>query len=432
MSPKQGAAWIEALSSGANITLTIESADTASLFVENLSNGVAAGLTSPFTSWGPTWEVEVKPQFVAPGGWILSTFPLDQGSYAVNPGTSMSCPFAAAVFALVGQKRGSLDAQVLRRILSATSKPSPWVDEERVYNDILAPVAQQGAGLLQAYDAALATVIPSVSSISFNDSDNFVGEHSFNLENTGSEDVTFALGHAKAATVYSFGEDTRSSARFPPPVVDDWATIVFESDSITVPAGGSANVTFTAEPPSGSGLNATRLPVYSDYITLNSTNTGSLSIPCLGVAGSLHDTQVLRPWYAENGNIGGVYLTSTESHFNIAVPANTTFTIPRPGEPVTNEILPKMMVVPSVGSRELRLDVVTVEGKNLGLMPSFPQTYIPRIGRSYIFGGRLADGTVVEPGSYKFVVSALKIFGDADTKEDWDIVESVPFNLKYI
>ncbi|RYP17292.1 hypothetical protein DL765_004583 [Monosporascus sp. GIB2] len=56
----------------------------------------------PFTSWGPTWETELKPQFVAPGGWILSTYPLDMGAYAVEAGTSMACPFVAGVFALIG------------------------------------------------------------------------------------------------------------------------------------------------------------------------------------------------------------------------------------------------------------------------------------------------------------------------------------------
>ena len=87
MPPKQGATWIEALRNGAKITLRIESEDIAGIYVEDLNNGVAAGLTSPFTSWGPTWEVDVKPQFVAPGGWIVSTYPLDMGAYAVHPGT---------------------------------------------------------------------------------------------------------------------------------------------------------------------------------------------------------------------------------------------------------------------------------------------------------------------------------------------------------
>ncbi len=441
MTPKQGAEWIEALSAGKNVTLSIVNSDSAGIAVVDLSNGAAAGYTSPFTSWGPTWEVEVKPQFVAPGGWILSTFPMDMGEYAVYPGTSMSCPFVAGVIALIGQKRGSFDVKTLRNILAATSKPSPWNDGTRAY-DILAPVAQQGAGLIQAYDAAFAEVIPSVSSISFNDSDHFAGNHTFSLENTGTEDVTFALGHARAATVYSFGLDTLSAASFPPPVVEDWAEIIFESDSVTVPAGGNADVIFTASPPSSAGLNTTLLPVYGGYITLNRTNGASLSIPYLGVAGSLHDTPVLRPYYNENGVNGGVYLSATQGHFNIPVPANMSFTIPRPGSS-TNAVFPKLILIPTVGSTQLHIDVVPIGQtsqptqdwlgmKSVGQIPGLPLNYIPRIGSTFSFVGRLADGTILEAGAYKFVASALRIFGDADKSEDWVIIDTVPFTLSYL
>lgn len=438
---KQGAEWVEALSAGENVTLNMVEAASARLAVVDLSNGPAAGYTSPFTSWGPTWEVEVKPQFITPGGWILSTFPLEQGEYAVNPGTSMACPFAAAVFALVAEKRGTFDAKILRNILAATSKPNLWNDETKAY-DLLAPVAQQGAGLIQAYDAAFATVIPSVSSISFNDSDHFVGNHSFSLDNTGSEDVTFTLGHAKSVTVYSFGLETLSAARFPPPTVEGYAEITFEADEITVPAGGSAEVAFTAEPPSSAGLNATLLPVYGGYITLNGTNGDTLSIPYLGVAGSLHDTPVLRPWFNENGGSGGVFLTSTDSHFNIPVAANTTFTIPRPGTSGT-AVFPQLLLLPTIGSTELHIDVVPLGNtslptydwlgmKSVGQLPQLPLNFVPRTGYTFNFGGRLADGSAVDEGQYTLVASALKIFGDADKTEDWSVVETVPFTLKYL
>lgn len=441
--PKQAAEWIEVLKAGENITLRIVDAGSARPAVVDLSNGPAAGYTSPFSSWGPTWEVEVKPQFLAPGGWILSTFPLKQGEYAVYAGTSMACPFAAAVFALVGEKRGTFDAQTLRNILSATSKPKQWNDGTKAY-DLFAPVAQQGAGLIQAYDAAYATVIPSVSSFSFNDSDHFAGNHSFSLENTGTEDVTFTLGHAKSVTVYSFGLGTLSAARFPPPTVEDWAEITFATDKVTVPAGGSADVTFTAEPPSSAELNATLLPVYGGYVTLNGTDNSSLVIPYLGVAGSLYNVPVLRPWFNEGGFAGGVFLSSTDNHFNIPIAANTSFSIPRPGSSSAAGSYPKLVVIPTVGSPELHIDVVPVGGntslpthewlgmKSVGELPELPLKFVPRTGYTFTFTGSLADGSVVEAGTYKLVTSALKIFGDANKTEDWNVVEAVPFTLNYI
>ncbi|RYO80946.1 hypothetical protein DL766_000295 [Monosporascus sp. MC13-8B] len=395
----QGAEWIKALSEGEDITLTIVNSDSAGSHIVNLSNGIEAGYTSPFTSWGPTWETELKPQFVAPGGWILSTYPLDMGAYAVEAGTSMACPFVAGVFALIGQKRGTLDAKVLRNVIAATSKPNLWNDGIEVY-DILAPTAQQGAGLVQAYDAAYATCIPN-----------------------------------------SFGPGTLGSTRFPNPTVEDWAEIVFESDSINVPAGGSAEVAFTVEPPRN--VNQTLLPVYSGYILLNGTNDESLSVPYVGVAGSLHDTPVLRPTFLENGAIGGVYLAASDNHFNIPVAANTSFSVPKPGSPPGAATYPKMVVLPTLGSTELKIDVVPL-GKtslpthdwlgmnSLGQIPELPMSYVPRTGYTFIWGGRLADGTVVDAGAYKLVASAPRIFGDPNKEEEWDIVESVPFNLKYV
>ncbi|KAK1450717.1 subtilisin Carlsberg [Colletotrichum cuscutae] len=392
-------------------------------------------------SYGPTWELDVKPQFTAPGGGILSTWTWDQGEYMVNPGTSMSTPFVAAVYALVGQVRGTLDQETLRSVIAATAQPKAWNDGTVAHDDILAPVPQQGAGLVQAWDAAHATTILSSTGISFNDTDHFVGEHTFSVKNTAAEEVTYKLGHAKSVTVYTFtpGEAQLNVARAPPPTVDEWATINFETDSLIVPAGGSADVKFTAVPPSG--LNATLLPVYSGYITLEGSNGETLSVPYLGVGGSMRETPVLVPGLGLNG----VYLSSTDNHFLIPVAANRTFTIPRPGS-TGSAIYPKMVVTPTVGTTDLHVELVALgrSGNStlkvtdvlgyptLGALPQSPVAYAHRFGYTWNFGGFLADRTVVPEGSYAFIARALRIFGDASKEEDWDVVETVPFILRYL
>lgn len=441
VTPRQGAEWIKSLAEGEEIIVTLTSTESSGLFIEDFDNGPAAGYTSSFSSWGPTWEVEVKPQFTAPGGGILSTWIWDQGEYAVHPGTSMSTPFAAAVFALVGQARGTFNVQTLRNVISATSEPKQWNDGVKAH-DILAPIPQQGAGLVQAFDAAHVTTILSINGISFNDSDHFVGRHSFSIHNTGAEDVTYVLAHARAATVYTFtpGSATLNVARSPPPTAEEWAELTFDSNSVTVPAGASAKVSFTAVPPAS--LNSTLLPVYSGYITLNGSNGETLSLPYLGVAGSLRSTPVLRAGF---DGISGTYLSSTADHFLIPVEANKTFTIPRRGS-AGSAIYPKIVANPTVGSMHLRIDVVAVGGSNssttlpvtdwfgfpsLGQVPQTPLKYVPRTGSTFNFAGVLADRTNLPEGLYKFVVSAVRIFGDAAKKEDWDFVETVPFVLKY-
>lgn len=63
----------------------------------------SAGKVSAFTSWGPTFELTLAPSFGAPGGGILSTYPVALGEYAVASGTSMATPLVASIVALVSQ-----------------------------------------------------------------------------------------------------------------------------------------------------------------------------------------------------------------------------------------------------------------------------------------------------------------------------------------
>ncbi|KAI1502592.1 peptidase [Biscogniauxia marginata] len=434
---KQGAEFITALNEGSSITVTIQDNNSAGIYVEDFENSAQGGYTDRTSSWGPTWEIEVKPQLTTPGGNILSTYPLRLGAYAVLSGTSMSTPLASAIFALIGEARGTLDPQTLRNLLASTAKPKAWFDGMTAH-DILAPVAQQGAGLAQAYDAAFATTILGVSSISFNDSDHFVAERTFTVQNTGDEDVTYVLGHNKALTVNTLSEASGilATTSFPPPTADAWAEITFASDSVTVPAGATGEVRFTLTPPAG--LNATLLPVYSGYITLNSTRGEALSLPYLGVLGSLHDTPTVQP-----GWNGGTYLSTSENHFRIPAAANRTFTVNRPGDNnSTGVVFPVLVAYPTMGAPTLRADVVALEDTGLpttewlgyqivGSLPGFPTTLVPRNGYLISWNGPLEDGAAVPEGSYKFVVSAVRVFGDAEKEEDWVAVETVPFILKY-
>ncbi|KAI1874200.1 uncharacterized protein JN550_002779 [Neoarthrinium moseri] len=437
----QGIEFLNLLNDGQNVTVDITDYSNAGIFVQNWDNTEGGGYTSKSSSWGPTFEVEIKPQMTAPGGMILSTYPLRLGGYAAISGTSMATPLVAAAFALVGQVKGTLDPATIRHALSVTAKALNFHDGTSPYG-ILAPVAQQGGGMIQVYDAAYAATTLSVSSLALNDSDHFVADQTFSIQNSGSQDATYTLGHAKAATMYSLqqGAKVLVTVNFPGRMVDDWATISFESDSITVPAGGKAEVKLTVTPPATA--NATLLPVYSGYITLNSSTGENLSLPYLGVKGSLHDTPTVQG--GGGADLAGVYLTDTNGHFNIPAAANRTFTIPRPDANVTgpSPVYPKLRASMTLGTRELRAYVVplssttlpttTVLGyQSLGSMPGFPKEWLYRGGTSQYFWGQLADGTIVPEGTYKIVVSALRSFGDASKDEDWVSAETVPFVIDY-
>lgn len=116
--------------------------------------------------------------------------------------------------------------------MSSTSKPLAWYDGTAAHTDLIAPVPQQGAGLIQAFDAARSNVELSVDSISFNDTDYFTSNEAFKIENHGSADVVFEVSHRKAVTMYTFVEttDRLRAASFPNPIIEEWAELQFSSE----------------------------------------------------------------------------------------------------------------------------------------------------------------------------------------------------------
>ncbi|KAJ4355533.1 uncharacterized protein N0V89_003550 [Didymosphaeria variabile] len=420
---EQGEEWVADLASGITVTVNIVDPKVAPIYIVSQPNDVTGGFLSTYTSWGPTYEVDVKPQLAAPGGMILSTYPRALGSYAVLSGTSMACPLAAAITALVAEVRGTFDPVELENVLSATSNPNLFNDGASTY-PVLAPVAQQGSGLLQAYDAAYAKTVLSVSSISFNDTANLVQTTNFTIQNTGGDEVTFDLANVVAATGYTLEAGTIFPSPFPNELDTTGATLSFSEDKVTVPAGGSAVVSVTVSPPA---LDATRLPVYSGYITLNSTSD-SLSLPYLGVVGSMKNATVL--------SAADTYLTTSADPNANPISGNQTFTIPsNNGTAPNGTAYPEVFLGLALGSSYVKLEVIPQTGYNtssLGNIFGFPQVYLPRGGSVWEFNGQLEDGSFAPAGSYTFKVSALHIFGDMAKESDYDVTETETFAIKYI
>lgn len=439
VSQDQGIAWVEALNAGEDVYLDVIDPSYTGYFFESSTNDVTGGYASTYTSWGPTWDVDFYPDVGAPGGNILSTYPLSQGGYAILSGTSMATPILAAIYALVGQVRGTFDPTTLGNIITTTAKSQLWNDGTTTYSS-LAPAPQQGPGLVQAYDAAFATTLLSPASISFNDTDHFVSSSSFAIENTGTETVTYTISHVAALTVYTL-DDTGDlwPAYFPNPTADEAATLSFSSSSVDVAAGATVNVTVEPTPPES--LDASRLPVYSGYITVNGTNGDNLAIPYLGVHGSLHDATNLDPDYT--------YLTSYTDATYSAAAANTTFTVPSPTlaeaeDPSSDVSYPAALFQTDLGAAVVRVDVVplgdggyagnttVVLGTEIaGSVYGYPATYLTRSAWLAPFTGVLADESVVPEGEYALVVRALRIFGDPEVGEDYISITTVPFTLVY-
>lgn len=362
--------------------------------------------------------MDVKPQVASPGGNILSTWPQTLGSYAVISGTSMACPLVAGIYALIADVRGTFDPATLEALIASTANP-------RLYNEgsgavgLRAPVAQVGAGLVQAYDAAYTTTLLSKSYLAFNDTDHLDSTLEFTIKNLGKKAVTYKLGSVGALTAYTFSDSIYPDFFPGLEVSEEYAKITFARPSVTVPAHGSAVVSVTVTPPK---IDGTRLPVYSGYVTLNGTNGENLSLPYNGAVGSLHKAQVLDTGYLA---------ISSDANLN-PVTGNASFVLSK--DPTADVVQPVAVALMAFGSPRISVKVVQIKGKttkSLGDVFGSPYDYASRDAYTTAFDGRLADGTYVPAGDYKFSIEALHIFGNAKKPQEWDVSVSAPFTVRY-
>ena len=102
VSAEQGAQFVE-LNDGLDIVLTFIDPNYAGIFYTLVQNTLTGGYSSTYTSWGPTYEVDIiYPDVAGIGGNILSTWPLALSGYTILSGTSIATPQVAAIYALIG------------------------------------------------------------------------------------------------------------------------------------------------------------------------------------------------------------------------------------------------------------------------------------------------------------------------------------------
>jgi len=193
VSAEQGAQWISYLSEGKTIKFYF--ADNPPDGVIYSANTINGGAMSTFSSWSPTYELNIKPEVSAPGGNILSTYPIDSGSYAISSGTSMAAPYISGILALYMEAHGS-NITFDSSIVSTTAKPLPFNDGTQTY-PYLAPVIQQGGGLVDAYAVVHYTTKISPGVLQLNDTAHFNEITSFTISNEGSTDVFYTFEHVR-------------------------------------------------------------------------------------------------------------------------------------------------------------------------------------------------------------------------------------------
>lgn len=247
------------------------------------------GLTSSFSSYGLSPDLDLKPDITAPGGSIFSTFPLAQGSYATLSGTSMSSPHVAGAVALLLEARPNTPSQAVRGILQNSADPIVWWGIPT--GPFLDNVHRQGAGLLDIPGAIQAMTKIEPGKLSLGESEAGPAVRTLTIENKGSTAVTYTLSHSPAL---STGLST-----FSPSFFTGFATVAFSTPSVTVPAGDTATVevTITAHP----GL--PDRSQYGGYLVFSPSNGDAVyRVPYAGFKGDYQSILVLNPAASAFGN----------------------------------------------------------------------------------------------------------------------------------
>ncbi|KAK1978215.1 subtilase [Colletotrichum cereale] len=461
LSKDAGEAIVKTVIAGGNVTADF-SLDQNSNYVGMYNAG--GGKPSVFTSWGGTFDLEVKPDITAPGGRIFSTYPGNR--YRDLSGTSMACPYVAGVAALyIGahggrSTHGAGFAKALHARIVASGRAIPWTDGTTKDFGFWAPPIQVGSGLIDAVSVLNATSqLSGETKFALNDTRHFSRYHQVDITNTGPAELEYVFKVQDAAGLESYW--TADAGIDFAPRIKDFAEIEpfkiatpvsVPSGTFKVGPGQTKTAKFSFNIPQG--LNATRLPVFGGKILISSSAGDVLSVPYYGVGGSVKDS-ISDMYYT---SVGYPRFVSGVNRTLLSEKSSFTFDLSREKQDFV-----RLQVVLTWGTRELRWDVfestyqerewvyppVVGQNKFLGSVASFdvyntpnypvfdPATDSVNNTISYPLQdqsrdtpyeswwlGKLADGSQIKPGKYKWRFAALKPFGNPKASDNWDIFES--------
>ncbi|PLW06058.1 hypothetical protein PCANC_24215 [Puccinia coronata f. sp. avenae] len=257
-----------------------------------------SGKVSPFSNYGPMFDLESpQPGVLGVGGNVLSTYPVSEGSFAIASGTSISAPQMAGIAALIMSTQGKNinPHEIYTRIASSATPVSNFSE-----TSILESVCHQGAGLVNAWCAAMSTTVVSTHSFSLNDTIHFNGTQSLSIINKGKKPVYYTVDHVTAGTALTYGKNNKPNS-WPVPLIPGTATVSFSAYEFVLHPGKTFKLQVKFKAPSG--LDELTLPIYSGFVILKTeTECESHTIPYYGVGTALKKRPVLDYGYSYGEN----------------------------------------------------------------------------------------------------------------------------------
>ncbi|MFY9510467.1 MAG: S8 family serine peptidase, partial [Rubrivivax sp.] len=372
------------------------------------------GLISGFSSFGLTAELGLKPNIGAPGGAILSTYPLELGGTATLSGTSMSAPHVAGAAALILEAKPSIGAGQMMARMQNVADPKAWSGNAAL--GLTDHAFRQGAGMLDVVGSVTATASVSPSQISTGESAAGAYLQKLTLRNLSLSPAIYTVAHTSAVAAGPNQIGTGASYA-PTGFFDAPATVTFSKTTLNVPPLGTASVDVTI------AANAT-LPdrsLYGGYVTFTPQGAGTkMSVPYAGFKGDYQSTQVLTP----TAN-GFPWLATLAAGTYTNQPAGATYTL-------ADGNIPYFLMHLDHMSRQIKLEAFdAASGASMGKVSD--ESYVTRSSTpggffAWTWDGKTFRGTAANPfmikdvpnGNYVVKVSVLKALGDSSNPAHWE------------
>ncbi|OAQ27343.1 subtilisin-like protein [Linnemannia elongata AG-77] len=390
------------------------------------------GGPSSFSSYGLDGELRSKPDVGAPGGKILSSYPIAQGGYSVLSGTSMATPYVVGANALyMESKRAKPLGADIRKVFKNTATFS------RGPNSMIVDSAlKQGAGLINVLNAVRTTSSITPDHIDLLDTVNFKRTTDITITNSGATAETYTLSHVAADTLNFYYVAGNPFPQGKPLVSKDQATVSFGSNQIQIAAGQSATVTLTfTEPSSGS---ASQFPLYSGFVVATPATAGAIAVqvPYTGMKGDVRQV----PMMDTASGYPMLTMVSASGRSLVTIPRNAVFDLTRPNAATVPVVLTRLgshtpdltirvyndknqfagfMSSPSKGpafgtsGRQMNLDAETNEKEYSGFDWE---------GEIYLVENATTTAHQIVPsGTYNIVVAAQKKFTKGTYPDDFEV-----------
>ena len=409
-----------------------------------------AGQMSSFTSWGPTPNLDFKPEITAPGGNIFST--LNNDSYGIMSGTSMAAPHVAGGAALVMERvneefglTGADRVQLVKNLIMNTASKVVFAEYDGI-TEYVSP-RRQGAGIMQLANALETDVLVTnkatgEAKVALKEIKD--GKFNFTLtaENYANEtknynvDVQLQTDYALTTSGYDVVVPNIAGSN----VVTDLVN-VDAPKTVTVPANGKVDIQVSVDASALKDMQGFETFVNGFFIdgfvsltdpNEETTGTVPLTVPFFGFNGSWDDAPIFDDFAWDPANYYGMQALADEQGNFIAGPTlgagfdPSKFAFSPNGDGNVDKAIPVYSLMRN--AKQFEVNILDAAGNKLRTIrteknltkhyantaTSLPYTYNPAYGWDGLINGKPAVD-----GQYQIQLRAVIDFEGAE----WQSVE---------